>query len=197
MSLREINLKQSDISEDWSIEAADLTNKLLKRKPKERLGANNGIIDIKEHSWFRNVNWVELYRKEVKASFVPKPGDNFDSNYCNKIDEKDMKTYDHYLQKVNNEKHFADFYYNFNDIGLREKDSIPFEYEGKTYRFSNIHDIKYENTNLKQDNKSTNKNSMVSTNISGFKQAESIISQTSKEIKLDITTPLSHRKMNM
>lgn len=35
---RQVIIKKSDIPEGWSIEAADFVNKLLQRKPVQRLG---------------------------------------------------------------------------------------------------------------------------------------------------------------
>lgn len=228
MFAREINIKQTEIPNDWSIEAADLIVKvriqygfkininflilfhfplqLLKRRPKDRLGFKNGIIDIKEHAWFRNVNWVELYRKELKAPFNPRPGDNFDTNYCNRVDEVDYKTYDYYLNKVNSEKHFIDFYYNEQDSN---KDTTMFEYEGKEFKFSNIHEEKYEkaldNTSRMMDKekvehkKSMNLTSLASTNIPNFGKSESSLSvkpDLKSELHTGNVSPISHRKMN-
>lgn len=204
MFSKEINLKQSDIPEGWSVEAADLTNKvsfiyqLLKRKPKERLGHLNGIIDIKEHAWFSDINWMELYRKELKAPFIPKNGDNFDSAYCNKVEQIDHKTYDFYLNKINTEKHFADFYYNFKDL-QNDKKTILFEYEGKNYKFYNIHEEKYEEEVFKDNNKKTLNNTSISTNVpgTGGKNAESNITNSIKESKIETSENIVHRKIKM
>lgn len=68
---KEINIKVSDVPQGWSIEAADLINRLLKRRTNQRLG-KNGIAEIKEHVWLKDVNWSQLYRKELASPFVPK-----------------------------------------------------------------------------------------------------------------------------
>lgn len=68
---KEINVKLSDIPPGWSVEAADLINKLLKRKSGQRLG-KNGIFEIKEHIWFKDVNWTSLYKKEADSPYIPK-----------------------------------------------------------------------------------------------------------------------------
>ena len=74
----------------WSLEAADFVNKLIQRKPINRLGLN-GPAEVKEHAWFKNYNWQHLENKLVKPSFIPPPGDNFDAKYTNS-DWKDNNT---------------------------------------------------------------------------------------------------------
>jgi len=44
----------------WSIEAADICNKLIRRKPMNRLGFMNGVQEIKAHPWFNGFNWDAL-----------------------------------------------------------------------------------------------------------------------------------------
>ncbi len=168
---------------------------MLKRRPKDRLGSKNGIIDIKEHAWFKNVDWVELYRKETKAQFIPKAGDNFDTNYCNRVDEVDHRTYDYYLNKVNTEKHFADFYYNVNDLNS-DKTTILFEYEGKSYKFVNIHEEKYDKNEKEKDKKSSQLTSLASTNVPNFGKIDSTILSQRGDKNENTSISLSHRKMN-
>jgi hypothetical protein len=43
----------------------------LRRKNKERLG-RNGIYELKEHAWLKNIPWTELYRKELVSPYIPK-----------------------------------------------------------------------------------------------------------------------------
>lgn len=52
--------------------AVDLLQKLLKKDPSKRLGAN-GVDEIKNHPWFveGNLNWELLYNKKYDAPFVP------------------------------------------------------------------------------------------------------------------------------
>jgi hypothetical protein len=40
MLAKEVQLKYNDIPEEWSIEAGDFINKLIKRKPESRLGSS-------------------------------------------------------------------------------------------------------------------------------------------------------------
>jgi len=44
---------------NWSAEAVDFVNRLIQRKPSNRLG-NNGGYEIKLHPWFKNFPWSKL-----------------------------------------------------------------------------------------------------------------------------------------
>ena len=54
------------------MEAADFINKLLQRKPANRLGLN-GPNEVKNHQWLRDVDWQALISKEYPAPFIPEP----------------------------------------------------------------------------------------------------------------------------
>ena len=53
---KQVHITKSDIPEGWSIEAADFINKLLQRKPANRLGLN-GPAEVKNHMWFKGLDW--------------------------------------------------------------------------------------------------------------------------------------------
>lgn len=67
---------------DWSIEAADFINRLLQRKPLNRLGLN-GPEDVKNHPWLRDFEWDDLLYHKMEAPFIPPNEDNFDATYTN------------------------------------------------------------------------------------------------------------------
>lgn len=104
---------------------------------------------------------MELYSKESKAPYIPQVGDNFDANYCNREDKVDKGTYDYYLNKINSEKYFIDFYYN--ELDNENKDTV-FEHEKQRFVISNLHEEKYVETikNRKSGN-STNVSSSLNT----------------------------------
>jgi hypothetical protein len=52
------------------MEAADFVNKLLQRKPANRLGFNSPA-EVKNHQWLRDINWQEIIEKKAKAPFIP------------------------------------------------------------------------------------------------------------------------------
>jgi hypothetical protein len=56
---------------DWSIESADFANKLIRRKPANRLGFTEGIKELKEHYWFKNFDWKALHSKTMRAPWIP------------------------------------------------------------------------------------------------------------------------------
>ena len=85
-------IKEEDKPENWSQNAIDLCNRLLKRKPRNRIGADS-IASIKSHEWFSDINEAELNNFEAKAAFIPECKNNFDEadiiNYKNHIEKKD------------------------------------------------------------------------------------------------------------
>eukprot|EP00123_Amoebidium_parasiticum_P017267 comp23777_c0_seq1/m.41223 comp23777_c0_seq1/g.41223 ORF comp23777_c0_seq1/g.41223 comp23777_c0_seq1/m.41223 type:complete len:528 (-) comp23777_c0_seq1:42-1625(-) len=52
---------------DIAPEAKDLILALLEVDPKKRLGAHKGMQEIKDHRWFKGVDWDAMLRMEVKA----------------------------------------------------------------------------------------------------------------------------------
>ena len=49
---KQVQIREEDIPNGWSIEAADFFNKLLQRKPMNRLGIR-GISELKNHPWYK------------------------------------------------------------------------------------------------------------------------------------------------
>ncbi|ESQ49200.1 hypothetical protein EUTSA_v10020669mg [Eutrema salsugineum] len=55
-----------------SSEAHALLKGLLQKEPERRLGSGpSGAEEIKEHKWFKGMNWKKLEAREVKPSFKP------------------------------------------------------------------------------------------------------------------------------
>ena len=52
-------------------------NKLLQRKPQERLGFR-GSNELKNHLWLRDVQWKSILEKKVEAPFKPDQDINID-----------------------------------------------------------------------------------------------------------------------
>ena len=88
-----IKVCKKNIPNDWTIEAADFMSKLLKVDPNERLG-NNGIEEIKTHSWLKLFNWKELYLKKIPSPFIPNENieQNINKKFCYLEDKFDAKT---------------------------------------------------------------------------------------------------------
>jgi hypothetical protein len=73
-----VQIKRNEVPENWSIDAADFTNRLLLRKPANRLGFN-GVGEVKSHPWLNDVPWDRIASKVHEAPYLPKPADdNYD-----------------------------------------------------------------------------------------------------------------------
>ena len=99
---------------DWSEESVDFINKCLKRIESRRLGYLHGIKELKEHKWFENFNWDELFNKKLIAPFIPKKEGNYDKSYC-EVDEncgEETKIrYASYTERKNFDKLFFGYTY--------------------------------------------------------------------------------------
>ena len=116
---KQIHVHRKQLFENgWSFESGDLINKLLHRKPYKRLGCN-GIKEIKDHPWFKKLNWEELLNKNMKSPFVPKNGDNFDKRYCEGVEQIDTQTKERY-QYYKSKNKFKTLFINYTFI--REED---------------------------------------------------------------------------
>ncbi|KAM3139999.1 hypothetical protein pb186bvf_007799 [Paramecium bursaria] len=67
---KQASIRRQEIPPNWSLEAADFANRLLQRKPAQRLG-NNGPDEVKDHPWFKDFQWDKLLNKEMLAPFIP------------------------------------------------------------------------------------------------------------------------------
>eukprot|EP00826_Nyctotherus_ovalis_P050708 TRINITY_DN624_c0_g3_i1.p1 TRINITY_DN624_c0_g3~~TRINITY_DN624_c0_g3_i1.p1 ORF type:complete len:615 (-),score=143.03 TRINITY_DN624_c0_g3_i1:427-2271(-) len=62
----------------------DLLSKLLRKSPKQRLGSQRGIVEIKEHPWCKDVDWERFQRRQIGPPFKPNlHQSHFDSEYVN------------------------------------------------------------------------------------------------------------------
>ena len=118
---KEAKIKFEDIQEGWCYESVDFINKCLKRSRKKRLGCNNGIIELKNHSWFKGFNWDKLYNKKKLAPFIPKRGGNYDKKYCEAIEKITEQTLERY-QKYKQQDNFQSI---FNEYTFINYDMIP------------------------------------------------------------------------
>ena len=132
---KQIIVNKNNLDENgWSFESADFINRMLQRKVSKRLGYN-GVNEIKNHIWFKNIDWTELLLKKVKSPFIPKEGDNFDKKFCESSDnffEIDGETKDkfHIFMK---RKEFRDLFWNYTYIREEEKQKVLKKYYIKNY----------------------------------------------------------------
>ena len=100
---KQAKLEEDDIPYSWSLEAGDFINKLLRRKPSQRLGYH-GVKEIKNHLWMRDINWNLLKKKEITAPFIPNPNrENYDKAYCEKVEDIGETTIERYQEYVESE----------------------------------------------------------------------------------------------
>ena len=66
--------------------AINLISQLLNVNPKKRLGGgNDDATKIKEHAFFKGVEWEKYWNKEIQPPFVPELDDELDLKYFDKM----------------------------------------------------------------------------------------------------------------
>jgi len=63
-------VRPQQVPKNWSLSAVDFTNKLIQRKPANRLG-KEGINELKGHEWFASFNWEQLLSRKMRSPFKP------------------------------------------------------------------------------------------------------------------------------
>ena len=114
--------------EGWSLEGGDFINKMIKRKVRKRLGFY-GINEIKNHAWFRGINWNLLLMKKIKSPYIPREGDNFDKKFCEFTNEFYMEI--NMKDKYNNiikQKDYLNLFQNYTYLRPEEKDKVMNEF---------------------------------------------------------------------
>lgn len=116
----QVKVTKEEIPIGWCLEAADFINGLIQRKVEKRLG-NNGIEELKNHPWFKNFDWKNLFAKKMITPFIPKKGDNYNKKYCEADDKLGDKTLERY-QQYKNEQGYNQLFenYTFNNIPREE-----------------------------------------------------------------------------
>ena len=137
---KQVKISQNDLEPGWGIEAAECINKMLQRKPSKRLGLH-GAKEVKEHKWFKNYNWKDLYHKRLDSPFIPNGEDNFDFKYCNAVINPGVNTKERYEEILNSESYKTKFidYFDFNRFSININLNI---YE--LNNFENPHEILYK-----------------------------------------------------
>ena len=76
-------------------EAKKIIKELLNVDPKKRLGSGvNGTENVKNHPYFKDIDWDALYNKKIQAPFVPVVNNdtdvsNFDIRFTTQSVERD------------------------------------------------------------------------------------------------------------
>ena len=81
-----------------SYEAKDIIYKLLKKDVRERLGYVSGIVEVKNHPFFKGIDFHEIELKRVESPFIPQIDNNTDvQNFDETFTKEDVET--SYIQK--------------------------------------------------------------------------------------------------
>ena len=148
---KQVLIHRKDIKNGWGVEAADFINKLLQRKPGKRLGAH-GASEVKNHIWFKNYNWNDLYNKKLIAPYIPSNEDNFDYKYCNNVEKQGLKTKERYAEIAISDNYKTIFnsylYFNRNDLKNKKEEN------DNNNIYSNIHEKMYISLNPHTRNRS-------------------------------------------
>ena len=140
MFSREINISEKELPEGWSACYSDLVNRLLARKPSDRIGFKKGVTEIKEHEFFKGYNWNKLYAGLIPSPFKPKLSGNYDEKYVNKADKIEAYSYNKTMAKIVEKKYFMDYYFNRHE----ENEEKFFKLNGASFRFNNCHENEEE-----------------------------------------------------
>ena len=119
---KQVQIKKYDLPEGWSYEAADFINKLLQRKPANRLGLN-GPKEVKSHIWLKDTDWDAIINKRQISPYIPNSeNDNFDAIQANAIDKWNEENSDLLkqnallLRKEAVQELFKGYYYDYDRI---------------------------------------------------------------------------------
>ena len=108
---KQAHLEYDDLPDGYQDEAADFINKLIQRKPKNRLGKDS-INEVINHPWLRSLDWAKIKNKSLRAYYIPKEGDNYDKKYClqkNKMGEETIERYKEIISDPNYDIIFRNF----------------------------------------------------------------------------------------
>lgn len=181
---KQVQITKNEIPPNWQLESADFINKLLQRKPMDRLGIK-GIHELKEHAWFKNYNWEGMINGTTKSPFIPVSSENIDKNYLNQREKIGVNTKERYLEIIKSDLYkvaFEGFFYIDSKEEellikkyLKRKEVVIVEEEysnNKPYKMQR--DKSSKNLNL---NKLMNKPIYRNSSVRQFRKSDEIMSQ--------------------
>ena len=116
---KQVQIRLNDIPDGWNQNTADFINKLIQRKPENRLG-HKTIQEIFHHQWFNGFPWDDLKKKTIIAPFIPEHKDNYDKKYCEGSDKIGLDTQNRY-QHIYNDSQYLFMFNNFTYYGREDK----------------------------------------------------------------------------
>ena len=74
--------------------ARDFVTRLLVQDPTKRLGcAGKGSLDVRNHPWFKNIDWKALLEKKIPAPFIPKIKSATDDSNFQEFDDEGIRDF--------------------------------------------------------------------------------------------------------
>ena len=173
----EIKLDSDDLPEDWEDDnILDIINKLLKRKKNKRLGSK-GCSEIKNHPWFKDIQWEQIENCTLNSPFVFDTEDNFDDSYAQQQENDSIYEgkKELYIIEVNESMSFKNFYFNIEDKIAEDENIDNIENEPGTPINVKRKDSKKGTKNRTTSRNSSKKivNDVVVHNIRGYAQRKS------------------------
>jgi len=197
----EIKLENKDLPKNWKDEnILDIINNLLKRKRTKRLGSK-GCSEIKNHPWFKDVQWEQIENCTINSPFIFDTEDNFDKKYAQKLDDDSIYEgkKEEYINKVNESLTFKNFYFNIEEKIESEENKINTNISNKrrnskrgtktnttsktsTKKFLDDNSIVIHNIRINNQRKSTRFKGMIQ---DGGNKIANILKRDSKYISLN------------
>ncbi|CAD8133768.1 unnamed protein product [Paramecium octaurelia] len=122
---KQVQIRKSEVPDDWSLDAVDFINQLLQRKPQNRLGYS-GSQEIKDHPWFAQFPWDKLQNKTLTPPFIPNATeDNFDQKQIILEDEENNELIQSNIvllrdQSIQDQFQGYEFYYHANSSSTEQ-----------------------------------------------------------------------------
>ena len=160
---KEILIETEDnINNLWSNDCINFINSCLRKEVTKRIGANSGIKELKNHSWFNNLEWDKLYNKKIPTNFIPKDEKNFDEKYCentDKISNETFERYKEYMRRDDFVKIFEGYTFFNNEVTINtlENEATRESTCAKTNKQENIEN----NSNSNNINNNNNKGNIL------------------------------------
>ena len=150
---QQAHVDYDELPNGFQEDVCDFINKLIQRKPKNRLG-KNGIKEVIGHSWFNDYDWDAMKKKKKIAPYLPKNGDNFDRKYCMGNDKIGTDTIERYASIMND----SEYNVVFKDFDMKKIPKEFFDWKNGNDGNTNIVNNNYNTSNLSTSNISRNKN---------------------------------------
>ena len=107
---KRIVLVKYNMSPDLNEDEQDLISKLLVHKQTARLGnLSRGHRDVKDHTWFNDIDFKKLVRKELPGPWVPFIKDPFDASHFDDYRESERDDVRHRRLSREEQELFRDF----------------------------------------------------------------------------------------